>query len=323
MSLVHHAKPPSACSIARTTIDGFEAVQLDSGPVQVDILPELGGKIWNVHHRPTGRQWIWHNPRVALRKVSFGESYDDHWPGGWEELFPNDAPGLFGGRDLPDHGEWWCQPWQWEITEHSRRQATIRLWVNGSVTRTLCEKTVSLVAGASRLELKYRITNLDAVPLHCLFKEHLAVALSPGDRIELPGGRVTRVDPMFSTLVGGERPFEWPYAESENGERVDLSVAPPQEARHREFVYVSELPAGWCGVEDAGSGARLRMHFQREVFPYVWLFMTFGGWRGLYTVVLEPCTNMPKDLNTAYREGRCAVLAPGATLECAVQVEFS
>jgi hypothetical protein len=76
-------------------------------------------------------------------------------------------------------------------------------------------------------------------------------------------------------------------------------------------------------VRDTEAGARLRLHFPREVFPYTWLFMTFGGWRDLYTVILEPCTNMPEDLNEAPRQGRCASLAPGATLACAVRVEFS
>lgn len=86
---------------------------------------------------------------------------------------------------------------------------------------------------------------------------------------------------------------------------------------------MTDLPEGWCGVRDTEAGARLRLHFPREVFPYTWLFMTFGGWRDLYTVILEPCTNMPEDLNEAPRQGRCASLAPGATLACAVRVEFS
>jgi hypothetical protein len=50
--------------------------------------------------------------------------------------------------------------------------------------------------------------------------------------------------------------------------------------------------------------------------------MTFGGWRGLYTVVLEPCTNLPKDLATACRAGRCASINPGAALETTVVAEL-
>ena len=48
---------------------------------------------------------------VPLQASPIGAAYDDVWAGGWEELFPNDAPGAFEGRDLPDHGEWWTMAW--------------------------------------------------------------------------------------------------------------------------------------------------------------------------------------------------------------------
>jgi hypothetical protein len=95
------------------------------------------------------------------------------------------------------------------------------------------------------------------------------------------------------------------------GRRVDLRVVPPVERQLQEFVYVEALPGGWCGVYDPASGATLRMDFNRGHMPFVWLFVTYGGWRGLYTVVLEPCTNLPKDLGEAVRRGQSARLDPG------------
>jgi hypothetical protein len=65
------------------------------------------------------------------------------------------------------------------------------------------------------------------------------------------------------------------------------------------------------------------MHYSLADFPYTWLFLTYGGWRDHFTAVLEPCTNMPKDLETARRAGACARLEPGQKLECTVRVDLA
>lgn len=304
-------------------VDGFQTVRLENDLLRLEILPELGGRVWTALHKPAGRQWIWHNPGVPLRKVSTAAGYDDHWAGGWEELFPNDAPAFFDGRELPDHGEWWRNSWDWEIANTAGSGPGVRLFFDSALTGTQCKKFVVLSAAEARVTVDYRITNIGPAPLAFLFKEHLAVALSPGDRIELPGGRVTPVDPEFSSLIGGDGPFDWPRVPGRAGGEVDLSVAPPAAEGHREFAYVADLPEGWCGVQDTRTGARLRLYFSRDAFPFTWLFMTYGGWRDLYTVVLEPCTNMPKDLQEAFRRGRCACLAPGGVMECSVDAVFS
>ena len=301
----------------------FEVILLENEIVKAELLPQLGGKFWNLWHKPTGSQWLWHNPNVVADEVPLGECYDDCWAGGWDELFPNDAPGEFMGRNLPDHGEWWSQPWEWEVVEQSQKRVTVCLSHDGAVTPTRCQKWVSLEANTGSVSVRYCITDRGSETLYFLFKQHLAVAVTPDHRLEMPGGKVTPVDSDFCTRVDAPGPFDWPMAESKAGEKVDLRVLPPEKEQHRDFIYVADLPEGWCGVRDTRKGTALRMHFPRDVFPYTWLFMTFGGWRGLYTVVLEPCTNMPKDLNSAFRLGQCAMLHPNERLECEVLVELA
>ena len=48
-----------------------------------------------------------------------------------------------------------------------------------------------------------------------------------------------------------------------------------------------------------------------------------GGWRDCYTAVLEPCTNLPKDLTEAVRAGTSARLAPGETFRTSVAVALT
>ena len=90
-----------------------------------------------------------------------------------------------------------------------------------------------------------------------------------------------------------------------------MRQVPAPSSQQQEFVYVRNLPEPWCGVEDPGASAALRMDFDSSAFPYVWLFLTYGGWRDLYTAVLEPCTNMPKDLVGSGAGGPVGAAAAG------------
>ena len=256
----------SECSLSQRVEQDFK-IELENRLVRTSLSPELGGKPWNLWHKPTGTPWLWHNPNVGLKTTSLGTCYDNNWAGGWEELFPNDAPGEFMGRELPDHGEWWNQAWQWELAEQSPERISIHLWRESMLTHTFCEKWVTLARETARVSIRYRIVNLGAERLHFSSKQHLALAVTPAHRRDLPGGKVTPVDLEFSTWIGTARAFEWPIAVGPNGEAVDLSILPPNELAQREFVYAYDLPAGWCGVADPRTGVRMRLHFDREVFP--------------------------------------------------------
>lgn len=297
----------------------MRTLTLDNGLIRADVLPELGGKVWSLR-RPGGREWIWRNPGVPPRPVGAGAAYDDNWAGGWEELFPNDAAGSFDGRELPDHGEWWSS--SWTVREPSG-STEAELALECRSVPASCVKRLSLEPGSARLRVSYVIANRGDAPLRFLFKQHLALAVTPDCLIELPGGDVTAVDLGFSTRLGRAGPFRWPVGGGRGGGEVDLSRLPGPQEKQREFVYVDRPPEGWCGAFDAARGERLRLSFDTAVFPCTWLFMDLGGWRGLYTAVLEPCTNMPKDLAAAAAAGRCATLAPGSRLECEVVAELS
>lgn len=70
-------------------------------------------------------------------------------------------------------------------------------------------------------------------------------------------------------------------------------------------------------------GLRFVYQFDRAVFPYAWLFASYGGFLGHYTVILEPCTAMPMFVNEAAARNQCTVLGPDETLQTAVTIDVS
>jgi hypothetical protein len=307
-----------AAIVTRDMVGEFEAVVLENALLRAVIIPALGGRVWELEDRLRARQWIWHNNKVPLAASPIGAVYDDVWAGGWEELFPNDAPVSFEGRTLPDHGEWWTM--RWEVDDFSSGPAaSLRLTAQSSVVKAICVKEFRLGNNESTLSIGYRIQSLEPGPFHFLFKQHFPVSLTHDCRLLLPGGRVEAVSPAFGTILAGGEPFDWPIFQKDD-HAVDMSVIPPRSIRAREFLYVRDLPQPWCGIEDTRLKASIRMEFDARELPFVWLFLSYGGWKDLYTAVLEPCSNLPKDLAEAVRLGQSAKLEPGKDFKTEVSV---
>jgi hypothetical protein len=93
----------------------LKTVILENERIRAVILPELGTKLWQITYKPAGRDLLWHHPRIPPRIVPLHSVYDDVFFGGWDELYPNDMPEPLGGEPLPDHGEIWALPWEFEL----------------------------------------------------------------------------------------------------------------------------------------------------------------------------------------------------------------
>jgi hypothetical protein len=289
---------------------GFRAVVLENRRLRAVLLPELGGKLWSLVDKSADREVLWHNPRVPPRAAHFGAAYDDWFCGGWDELFPNDAPTAVAGDPYPDHGELWSMPFEWGVSAEAGA-AVVRLWRHGVVTNTRVERRITLHGDEPVLRLSYRISNGGPRPLDFLWKLHPALRVSPASRIDLPAGRVL-VDEGFRERLGVES-FAWPLAGV-----VDARLVPPAEDVACDFYYATELSAGWCALTDTAARCGFGLAFDPAVFRSVWVFGAYGGWRGLYTTILEPCTGYPYRLEDAIARGTASRLEPGETLETEV-----
>ncbi len=297
---------------AEYTWRGFRAVVLENRHLRAMFLPELGGKLWSLIDKKADSEVLWHNPRMAPRLASYGAAYDDWFCGGWDELFPNDAPTSLTGDPYPDHGEWWSMPFTWHI-EQSDTQVVLVLSRRGVVTDTLVEKRIELHDNATTLHIQYRLVNHSYQPLDYLWKLHPALAITPQHRIDMPAHHVV-VDEGFRGRLGDAvHSFQWPFAQTAHG-RIDMRQVPPVAARACDFYYALDLPQGWCALTDTVQRRGFGLVFDPAVFRSVWVFGAYGGWRNLYVTILEPCTGYPYLLDTAVAQGTASRLEPGAEL---------
>ena len=294
-------------------------ILLENSLISVEVDPAHGGRIDSIRASADGEDWIYNSGPATGQSEAAQPEYDDVWTGGFEELFPNDAPCHFEGRTLPDHGELWTS----ELSIDALDGRSVDMSLQCRTVPARFSKRISVDRHATSVSIEYGISNEGEEPLDYLFKLHAAMRVAAGDQLLLPGGEVTRVSEDFSRLMGHSDGSAWPVVGGLDGEPVDLSAICARDPKAQEFVYVTGLPAGWCGLRRSSSDKRFVIRYDLNDFPYCWLFMALGGWRDHYTVVLEPCTNIPKDLEAAKQAGTCARLQPGASRSYSVSIDIS
>lgn len=289
-------------------LDGVPIVRLESAQLQVDVAPSVGGRVVSIIDRKSGYDFLWRNTGLPLELKRNGSEYDSNFYGGIDELLPNDPIEPIDGVDCPDHGELWTTPLMSEVSRD-------RLILRGRMPRFGLdyEREMRLRPDSPWLDFKYRISNTTDQPRHFLWKLHAALAVQEGDLIECPARQAQIVDPAWSRFKT-TTPFEWPYLEGRA-----TNIVPARNGT-MDFFYLFNLAAGEMSWSRPNAGLKFGYQFDTNVFPYAWLFASWGGFLGHFTIILEPCTTMPMSVNEAAAKHQCSRLGPGQVLETNVSL---
>jgi hypothetical protein len=289
-------------------LDGVSIVRLESVELQVDVAPTIGGRIVGVLNKPAGYEFLWRNRGLRLESKPSGTEYDPNFYGGIDELLPNDLAEPINGIDCPDHGELWTTALEHRVSEN-------RLVTQGHLPRfgLHYERTMKLRDDSPWVDFEYQLTNRTRQPREFLWKLHAALAVREGDVIECPARQATIVDPAWSRFKETQ-PFPWP-----NIEGCCANLIPSKNGT-MDFFYLFDLSAGEMWWRRPSAGLKFGYQFDTQVFPYAWLFASYGGFLDHYTVILEPCTAMPMSVKEASGKRQCSRLQPGETLRTNVSL---
>ncbi len=303
-------------SVSRS-LYSLQVISLSNEHLKIEMLPELGGKIWSINHLPSGEEMLWHNPRVSPHKGAFGSSFDDHWSGGWDEIFPNDVAFLYQGDPRPDHGELWALPWQWRIVQQDQERIAIAMNATTPITPARFTRTVSLTRDKAEIGLTYQIENLSPDELLFQWKMHPAFKVVPGSKLLLPNADVL-IDPDCNR-GWSEDQYDWSVIDGSEGS-VDMCMVPHPDVRTVDLHYATRIGDGSLTVAHPHTDLRWSLIWDQEVLNSIWLFLDYGGWRGHHVACLEPCTGFPIDFETAVKQGTVGRLNGGETLTTEVFV---
>jgi len=273
------------------TVSGLPGIAVRAGQLEVVAVPTLGGKVSHLR-RLDGREWLWRSDVIPFRAVRPDASYLELGDnGGWDECFPNVAPG--GGvpawRELPDHGELWSQPWEMAVTEHDHG-----VTLHGTVRATSrpCElrREITLLHDEPVAHAAYALRNASDTELPWVWSSHPMFNTPPGTVVEVPGLRQVRVNhglgedaPAANDVLawsGGVADASGRFTMPENGKwAVKLFGDVPDERR--------------LVVTDPLKGERLELEFGGDVAHVgLWIetgMKTSAHGSPVHRMALEPC----------------------------------
>ena len=294
----------------RGRIGSLLALQLENRWLKVSVLPEAGAKIYDLIWTPSGKNILWHNPRIAPQVYPIESEFDNYWCGGWDDAFPTCDECVFQGQRYPNLGELRSLKWTVDACGKSNGNATAQLSAFGPITPVHATKTITLAGAAPVIRMQYKIVNVGPASVDFLWGTHPAVTIAESTILRIPAkhGVVAQCNQPGWGEPGQQ--YDWPILESTAG-RLEMDKVQDIKANLCFGHYAVDLDAGWYAIEDVSSGRGFLLKFPLEQCPYLWLWLNYGGWRGLHHVILEPWTSKPVNLAQAYGQRTSRSLAPG------------
>jgi hypothetical protein len=294
--------------ITRGTIEGFDTVEVNTGPISFTLIPALGGKISSLRDRRSGREWLWRHPRMPYQRVPHGSSYVQMADtGGWDECFPSVSACTYpsppwAGVPVQDHGELWSQPATLDLLEASDGAALRMSW-QGVVLPYSFERTITAADHSARLRFEYLVMNNADAPIHFIWSAHPLMAIEPGMQLLLPPEArfncLRFVPDAAPQLEGGVR---FPLTVQTSTGAVDLAALPDRSAGIALKLWSDPCDAGWAALR--ARDGEFRIQWNPAQLPQVaaWMnlgAMAFDGGAPYFNMGLEPCIGAQDSLAEA------------------------
>ena len=316
---------------------GLESILLQGRLVALTLVPEAGGKIVELRHRLSNRNWLWRNPNLTLerpsREADFAAELD---VGGWDEVALSIKPGEVrnGGQhiaDIPDHGDLLTCDWNIDRLEAKPGSDLLcEMSARGKAAKYLFERRIRIPESQAIVEFDYRMLNDgdQAVPYY--WCAHPLLAIEQGAVIHLDGDLPMRIeDAGTRALLAPDTGQRWPNLKLRDGTSIDLSRryqlnggGPP--IPHKIFVRAPE--SGEARVASP-NGEEIVFRSKADELPWLGLWINNGAWSGCgsapyINLGLEPATTPYDCINEAIESDAVRWLQPGEEKRWSLEVEL-
>lgn len=300
----------------RWSLNGLDTLIFENEFVRASVLVGMGGNIHEFIDKSSGRDFLFHHPRVQPRAPIYGENADNRWTGGIDEVIPTGWLSEYQGETYQSVGEVFGLPWNYQIESRSPDEVCAHLWVDLIMAPLRFERWISLRRGEKVLRLRYRVTNLlSDEQFKFLWGIHTAVDLDFEYRLDVAEGTKGYIEHYAPTFFEQEaQTYKWPNYEWEEGRNIDMRYPLPEDwppMRHHYLV----AKEGWYAVTDTKRKVGIGMAFPTDVLPMLNVWFLWK-WRGQKCFAFQTSTGYPHRLHEAVDQGICTTLDGGETIDC-------
>jgi len=299
------------CSISDNwTYKGMRVIWLENSLIRIGIFADRGSDIFEFTYKPLNMNMLLRIPgRLRNLTTDFSQmrstanQFEDHYYGGWQECLPNSPSFTYRGASLGQHGEISLIPWKYSILEMGPDLVSVKLWGSPVRLPLRIEKTISLSAGKSEIEISEKLVNLGNTKLDVMWGHHVAFGLpflKEGVQIQTNARHI-----IAEPLIPNPRRFkpgittEWPNVVNVDGQEDRADQVPDIDApAYSDLAYLSGFDKrGKYSIQNLSRNISFSLDWDAEIFKYVWYWTERYGtvdspwWGECYAVALEPWTS--------------------------------
>jgi hypothetical protein len=317
-------------NISHSSVEGFNAIHVNTGVIELTLVPELGGKINSLRDIRTSREWLWRHPRFPYKRVPYGSSYvavaDT---GGWDECFPSVSECAYPsepwrGAAIQDHGELWSQAAEFQMEERTEQVALLTHWQGIALPYTFT-RTIMLASDSPRIRVDYEVENKSDQSINYIWSIHPLLAIEPGMELLLPQSARFNIGGAFpQDLISLENKVDYPFAAS----GLNLPILPEASAGRAIKIWSNPLTADAGRASLRAKDGELKMYWDVKLLPQVAVWMNFGalgmdGGSPYFNLGLEPCIGAQDSLADAVdKYDLFATIAPHALKKWWLEIEL-
>lgn len=182
----------------------YELIVLRNAYLEVELLPELGGRIYQIRYLPTDQTLLYNNQ--VIKPTPWGPKDQGWWlaVGGIEFCLP-----------VEEHGYVSAEPWEAEVIEAEDGSASVTLSLLEQTRQVEAQVTVTLRPDEAALDIDTRLTNQSGVSQSLQYWLNAMVSpgkpsVGPGLRLVLPGKQVLLHSTGQAGMPMPYEAFSWP-----------------------------------------------------------------------------------------------------------------
>lgn len=306
----------------QVSADGFDVIRLCNPRISITVLPELGGKIYEILDLETGRDWLWKNPYINLRHPSPGMDYErDLDSGGWDEILFSVKPCTLAvshnhSLSIGDHGNVVDRAWRHvEKGVNNCGEAICDLISEGQSPDFKFQRRIVLDIEQPRFSIEYSLRNSGSTSWPWMWCAHPLLNIDDGMHIHLQQGQQIRT--VSNGVTGPVTDQAWPDLSMPNGESINLTKvfeSPGGTDGLCQKLYVKSEKQVCLSTADGEES--FNMMYDPQSLPWLGLWINNNGWSGCGSkpyrnLGIEPSTTPHDCLTEAVRNGNGDILEPG------------
>lgn len=281
----------------------LECIVIENDNLRLKVIPKLGFKMSSLVYKH--KEFLFQPTNFKYTLPNFNDPFSDYDTSGLDEMIPTiDSCVYEDNLYLPDHGDVWSLPWNVEIIDSSV--------IGKVVLRSLpleFSKKISF-AGGNTIRMDYVVKNTSLKEQSYLWALHGLNNFDDDTEIILPKS-VNRVLDVINNKVIDK-----------NIEDL-LALSNYEDKKFYKFYLLDELSAGECGLYYKNLELKYMIKFDKNVNPYLGVWITKGGFKGEYNCALEPSNGFYDSLKLAKENDKYQKIMPFEEKNWTVYIEIS